>query len=36
MCPWGVTVAPDGYVWVADTGRKRLVRMARQVPSAMR
>jgi sugar lactone lactonase YvrE len=25
--PWGVTVAPDGNIWVSDTGNNRLVSM---------
>jgi len=25
--PWGVTVAPDGSIWVADTGNNRVVSM---------
>ena len=25
--PWGVTVAPDGSIWVSDTGNNRIVSM---------
>jgi DNA-binding beta-propeller fold protein YncE len=26
--PWGVTVAPDGSIWVSDTGNNRIVSMS--------
>ena len=26
--PWGVTVAPDGNIWVSDTGNNRIVSMS--------
>ena len=27
--PWGVTFAPDGSIWVADTGNHRIVSRTR-------